>query len=65
MIKACFNGTDNGIRKDFSIINQISMVFENTIGPFNDNILFQWFSQWYLNILFNNKSDFSGILNGV
>ena len=69
MIKSRFNGTPNGIGTYFSTINQISvvfsMVFENTIGPFNDKIVFQWFSQWYLNILFNNKSDFSGILNGI
>ena len=27
--------------------------------------MFHWYYQWYLNILFNNKSDFSGILNGT
>ena len=43
----------------------------STTGPFNDTELFNnkirllWYYEWYMNILVNNKSDFSGILNGI
>ena len=68
----CLNGILSGIWTYFSTINHnslvFSMVFENTVEYHWTTHLynmFQWYSQWYLNIPFNDISDFSGIHNGI